>query len=170
MKTRASIELLPLIKDFMYGDKVRCIVKMPYGKFETHMYSVDENSFLEVFDKIKNTEKGVDNPKLIGAQTYDLDGRLTCQWTWGEPFAFYLDHRIQSDEMLRQLYGLIDDKTNQSLTTGIVIGMNKVKGAKKSLFEDPMLLALGLVFIISAATLILMWLGFEKLGVDLLAR
>ena len=143
---------------------------MNYGKFETHYYKIGENNVLEVFTDKKDAEESIDNPKLMGKPTYDEDGRLICQWRWGQPFAFFLSHKLESDEMLNHVYEMLDDKTNQTLTTGILIGMNKVKGKKKGLLEDPILMAMAFVVILTAASLILNYFSFEKLGVDLLAR
>ena len=170
MKQRASIDLIPQIKDLIYGKKIKCIVRMNYGKFETYYYTVGDNNILEVYSADKDTEKYVDNPKLMGKPTYDEDGRLICQWRWGQPFAFFLSHKLESDEMLVKVYEMLDDKTNAILSTGILLGMNKVQGKKKGLFEDPIMMAMIFVVALMAANLILSYISFEKLGVDLLAR
>ena len=135
MKQRASIDLIPLVKDLIYSKKIKCIVRMNYGKFETHYYTVGDNSVLEVYTDQKEDEKYIDNPKVSGRPTYDEDGRLICQWHWGQPFAFFLSHKLESDEMLKRVYEMLDDKTNQAMTTGILLGMNKIKGKKKGLFD-----------------------------------
>lgn len=170
MKARASLEVIPIIKDFIYGNKIKCIVKKEYGRFETHYYDIGDNNILQIYSKDPNEEKHVDNPELVGSPTYDDDKRMICQWTWGEPLAYFLDYRIESNSMLKQLYAMVDSKTNLVMTAGILIGMNKIKGSKKGLFEDPMLLALGLVFIMAAASLLITYFGFQKHGVDLLGR
>lgn len=170
MKQRAIIDLVPLIKDLIYGKKIKCIVRMNYGKFETHYYTVGDNNVLEVFSNDKDNEEYVHNPKLMGKPTYDEDGRLISQWRWGQPFAFFLSHKLESDEMLNRVYEMLDDKTNQTLSTGILIGMNKTHGKKKGLLEDPVIMAMILVVILVAANLVIDYLSFSKLGVDLLAR
>ncbi|KKL19541.1 hypothetical protein LCGC14_2464470, partial [marine sediment metagenome] len=93
-----------------------------------------------------------------------------AQWRWGQPFAFFLGHKLESDEMLNHVYEMLDDKINQTLTAGILIGMNKSKGKKKGFFEDPIMLAMLVVIALTAANIIFSYISFDQLGVDLLAR
>ena len=71
MKQRAIIDLVPLIKDMIYGKKIKCIVRMNYGKFETHYYTVGDNNILEVFATNKDDEKYVHVVKLIYSPSRD---------------------------------------------------------------------------------------------------
>lgn len=170
MKQRAIIDLVPIIKDLIVGKKIKTIVRMNYGKFETHYYSVGDNNVLEAFSTAKESEEYVQNPKLMGKPTYDEDGRLICQWRWGQPFAFFLSHKLESNEMLLKVYEMLDDKTNSILQTGIMIGIHKNQGKKKGLLEDPVILAMIIVLFVVIANLVISYISFEKLGVDLLAR
>ena len=165
MKAHPLYEVVPIIKDLIYRNKVETIVKMAFGKYETYYYDIDENRLLQVYSKT-NDEKSVNNPKLIGLQTFNKDGRLICRWVDGQPFAFFMEEKIDSNKMIRELYQMLDDKANQVLTVGIAIGMNKMKGVKKTLFEDPTLLALGVVFIALVALIFLSYTGFSELGVS----
>lgn len=165
MKAHPLIEIIPIIKDLIYRDKVQTIVKMPFGKFETHYYDVDENSMLQVYSKTSD-EKSVNNPKILGLQTFDKDGRLICRWIQGQPFAFFMEEKTDASKMVREIYQMLDDKVNQTLTAGIAIGMNKVKGVKKSLFDDPVIVALGVVFLALIAVLFISYTGFSELGVS----
>lgn len=172
MKARLIFDILdeiPLVNQFVYGNKVKCAVREPYGKYETHYFEVDKNRMLQVYSKEKD-EKGAKNPKLVGKPTYDVSGKLTAQWVRGQPFAFFLDEKVNSDSLLNRMYEMLDEEGSQLLNTGIIIGMKMVKGEDKELFEDPVLIGIGIIIIGIAALVFINLTGFEQLGADLFGR
>ncbi|MFW6275101.1 MAG: hypothetical protein ACOC2M_00545 [bacterium] len=163
------LNLIPILDSMIYGDKAKVLIKQNYGKYETYYYDLDENRKLLIHDKEKTPEKAVHNPKILGKPTYDEDGRLICNWVYGEPFGYFMNHKLDSEEILQKVYNELDDKVNQVLTTGITIGMNRVKGVKKGLFEDPMIYVVLGTAVIALATAFMVYTGFKEQGIDIFA-
>ena len=155
-----------IVPKFIYHNKVKVLVKKPYGKFETHYYDIDENNMIQVYDKKPNTIEGIKNPKIAGNPTYDKDGRLLCQWTEGEPIAFYLLEKVPADKLLKEIYTQMDEKGIQTLNTGIIVGMNRVKKPeKKGWLEDNMFYVLLAILAATVITGVMVYTGLEQLGV-----
>jgi len=167
MKVQPWMELFPFnqkpLKNFFLGKKAITYVLMPYGKVEKHAYKINEHSELEVFTGNKEDEKSMYNPKVKGGQTLSENNHLTFLWKYGDDTAYSLFDQKKYEESLNK-----DQKVEQALNTGIVIGMNRARGDKKNPWQDPVLIALAINIILTFATLAFVYLGFDAHGVPVL--
>ncbi|KKK54149.1 hypothetical protein LCGC14_3087640 [marine sediment metagenome] len=167
MKLHAWMEIFPFdrppLKQFFLGRKAIVYVLMNYGKVEKHAYMINDNNELQVFTKQKHSEESMYNPKIKGNAIMSENNHLTFTWKFGSDTAYSLFDQGRYEEGMNK-----DQKVEQALNTGIVIGMNRARGTKTSLWQDPVLLALGVVVIVSVATLAMVYLGFDAHGVPIL--
>lgn len=166
-KSSMLLELLdriPGIQKFVFWGKARVYIYKAYGKWETHYFPVNEKGVLEVYGNNKQDERTQYNPQVLGKPSYSVDGKLTFKWVEGEPFAYSLGETVKYDNVLKRVYNLLDDKMNQMLTVGIAIGMNRARGMRKNIWEDPVFIAIAAIAILLFINTAITYLGIEQVG------
>jgi len=161
MKARAIFELIPPIKDLIYGKNPHVLVKKSYGKYERHYFKINENNELLVHGKHPDEEGSLYNPTIKGKPTYDADGRFFLKWDEKDKFAYPIDGADGFQDSVN-----IDLKIKTAYSIGFLNGRNNnPTGAKKGFFDDKTNLILILLIIASIALLFLTYTGFTDLGV-----
>lgn len=159
-KAKSTFEMVPILKKMLYGDNPHVLVKMPHGKYERHYYKINEKNELLVYGKSREDEASLHNPTVKGKPTYDSDGRFLLRWTYGEDFAYPIDSQVDFRESLN---------TDLKIQTAFTIGkMYNLKGAKKSPFDDPMMIVLILVLLAVVINLVMSYMGFTSLDANFL--
>lgn len=163
MKISPIHELLDFspFKSIFLGDKAIVHVKMPYGKIEKHAYPLNEDNNLLIYRT--DTPSPTDNPKVKGAFVYDENNRPLFKWQYGEDFAYPLT----SDNDMRELISS-KERARRQFWRGYELGAYSASGApKKAFWEDPLMVAIGIVIIAVVANLAITYFGFDALGVGL---
>lgn len=149
-------------KGFLLGNKAIVYVAKPYGKIEKHAYKINESRELEVYEESSKQE----NPSIKGNYVYDENNRVLLQWREGDDFAYPLS-ATESDS--RELIAA-KERARRMFQRGYALGAyDTASPHKKGLFDDPVLLAMGVVVIVTAASMLLNYFAFDAMGVGILS-
>jgi len=161
MKAKALFELLGPIKKLVYKNNPHVLVKMPHGKYERHYYKINEKKELLIHGVQPDEEESLKNPILKGNPSYEDEGRFFLKYTWGDNFAYPIDEQKNFQDKVN-----IDLKLKTAYSIGYLNGRNNnPTGRKKGLFEDPIIMVLIVVTIITIANVFFNYVGFTDLGV-----
>jgi len=161
MKARSVFELIKPIKKLIYRNDPHVLVKMPHGKYERHYYQINEKNELLIHGKNAEEEGTLYNPIVKGKPSYEDEGRFFLKYIWGDNFAYPIDEQKNFQDSVN-----IDVKIKTAYSIGFLNGRNNnPTGGRKALWEDPIIMAMIIVIVITLLNAFFVYTGFTDLGV-----